>query len=57
MTAADFLINAAAHIEASDDEARVAAVVRLVEEAQKEFDKSAARMAITSRDLDRAYSL
>lgn len=57
MTAAQRIIAAAKRRDAAANEARVKAVRKLVEKAQDKFDKRAARATMTSKDLDRAYSL
>jgi len=57
MTVAEMIIAAAEKKGDAVDHDRIEAVRRLVEDAQHEFDERAARLTVTSRDLDRAYSL
>lgn len=57
MTAIELIIAAAKRRNASANEARIKAVRELVEKAQDKFEKRAARATMTSKDLNRAYSL
>ncbi|MFC3651936.1 hypothetical protein ACFONN_10315 [Dyella humi] len=57
MTAAEMIIAAAAKRGSAVNEERVKAVLKLVEDAQREFEEQATLMAMTSQGLERAYSL